>query len=63
MKDGLEKEDEIEQALLKYMKQNGHSYIRVEKCGFVISKTHGHSGVSQIELCMISLSLAQVWLK
>ena len=47
MKEGLEKEDEIEQALIKYMKQNGHSDIRDEKCGFVISKTHnGHIGAS-----------------
>lgn len=46
MKEGLEKEDEIEQALIKYMEQNGHSDIRVEKCGFVISKTHGHIGAS-----------------
>ena len=40
------KENEIEQALIKYMKQNGHSNIRVEKCGFVISKTHGHIDAS-----------------
>ncbi|CAH3154834.1 unnamed protein product [Pocillopora meandrina] len=46
MKEGLAKEDEIEQALIKYMKQNGHSDIKVEKCGFVISKTHGHIGAS-----------------
>ena len=45
-KEGLEKEDEIKQALIKYMKQNGHSDIRVEKCGFVISKTHGNIGAS-----------------
>ena len=46
MKEGLAKEDEIEQALIKYMKQNGHSDIKVEKCGFVISKTHGHISAS-----------------
>ena len=34
MKEGLEKEDVIEQALIKYMKQNRHSDIRVEKYGF-----------------------------
>ena len=37
MKEGLQKEDVIEQALIKYMKQNGHSDIRVEKGGFVIA--------------------------
>ena len=37
MKEGLEKEAVIEQALIKYMKQNGHSDIRVEKGGFVIA--------------------------
>ena len=36
MKEGLQKEGVIEQALIKYMKQNGHSDVRVEKGGFVI---------------------------
>ena len=37
MKEGLEKKDDIEQALIKYMGRNGQSDIRIEKCGFVIS--------------------------
>lgn len=43
MKEGLEKQDEIEQVLIKYMKQNGLSDLS-PKCGFVLSKTHGHIG-------------------
>lgn len=45
MKEGLVKEDEIEQVLIKYMKQNGYFDIKVEKCGFVISKIYGYIGV------------------
>lgn len=58
MKEGLEKEDEIEQALIKYMEQNGLSDIRVEKSGFFIS-----NGASPDKLCIINLSVAQVSLK
>ena len=42
----LEREDDIEKALLKHMEQNGHHAIRMEKSGFVVSKTHGHIGAS-----------------
>lgn len=46
MQEGLEREDDIEKALLKHMEQNGHHAIRMEKSGFVVSKTHGHIGAS-----------------
>ena len=42
----MEREDDIEKALLKHMEQNGHHAIRMEKFGFVVSKTHGHIGAS-----------------
>ena len=69
MQEGLEREDDIEKALLKHMEQNGHHAIRMEKSGFVVSKTHEHIGASPDRIMYdpsessSGVSLAQVWLK